>query len=135
MRVDFDGIRASSSLSPDSAQDDIRLTREELIGFFTQAWDVTTTILPMAATASLLEVPPAGAPRLELHVQNERPETSGKPRTLRTFDLGGADNGGSRRWITPDCSSPSVMERSGGATASPPRPGMASPFCCPGPDR
>ena len=86
MRVDFDAIRASSSPGP-PAQDDIRLTREELIDFFTQAWDVTTTILPMAATASLLEVPPAGAPRLELHIQNERPETSGKPRALRTFDL------------------------------------------------
>ena len=44
-------------------------------------------IMPMVATASLLEVPPAGAPRLELHIQNERPETSGKPRALRTFDL------------------------------------------------
>ena len=41
----------------------------------------------MAATANLLEVLPAGAPRLELHIQNERPETSGKPRALRTFDL------------------------------------------------
>jgi hypothetical protein len=67
--------------------DDIRLAREELIGFFTQAWDVTTTILPMAATASLLDIPPAGAPRLELHIQNERQEGSGKPRPLRTFDL------------------------------------------------
>jgi len=86
MRVDFDAIRAWSSPGP-PAQDDIWLTREELIDFFTRAWDVTTTILPMAATANLLEAPPAGAPRLELHIQNERPETSGKPRALRTFDL------------------------------------------------
>ena len=87
MRVDFDAIRTSSSPGPQPGQDDIRLTREELIDFFEQAWDVATTILPMAATASLLEVPPAGAPRLELHVQNERHETSGKPRALCTFDL------------------------------------------------
>ena len=86
MRVDFDAIRASSSPGP-PAQDNISLTREELVDFFTRAWDVTTTILPMAATANLLEVLPAGAPRLELHIQNERPETSGKPRALRTFDL------------------------------------------------
>jgi hypothetical protein len=70
-----------------SARDDIPLTREELIDFFTQAWNVTTTILPLAAIASLPEVPPAGAPRLELHIQNERPDNSGQPRTLRTFDL------------------------------------------------
>jgi hypothetical protein len=87
MRLDFGAIQASSGPGAPPAQNDIRLTREELIGFFAQAWDVTTTILPMVAAASLLDVPPAGAPRLELHVQNERPETSGKPRTLSTFDL------------------------------------------------
>ncbi len=79
MRFDFDAIQASSPPGAPPAQGDIRLTRQELIGFFAQAWDVTTAILPMAATASLLDVPPAGAPRLELHIQNERPETSGKP--------------------------------------------------------
>ena len=87
MRVDFDAIKAPASPGAATVQDDIPLMREELIGFFTQAWNVTTTILPLAATASLLEVPPAGAPRLELHIQNERPENSGKPRPLRTFDL------------------------------------------------
>ena len=87
MRVDFDVIRASSSHGPPLTQDDIRLTREELIDFFAQAWEVTTAILPMVATASLLDVPAAGAPRLELHIQNERSETSGKARALRTFDL------------------------------------------------
>src|SRR5882724_11354542 len=87
MRVDFDAIKAPASPGAVSVQDDIPLSRKELIGFFTQAWNVTTMILPIAATASLLEVPPAGAPRLELHIQNERPENSGKPRPLRTFDL------------------------------------------------
>lgn len=87
MRVDFDAIRASKSPGPAPVQDDIKLTGEELIAFFAQAWVITTTILPMAATASLLEVPPAGPPRLELHIQNERPENSGKPHPLRTFDL------------------------------------------------
>ena len=87
MRVDFDAIKAAASPGAAAGQDDTPLTREELIGFFIQAWTVTTAILPLAATASLLDVPPAGAPRLELHIQNERPENSGKPRPLRTFDL------------------------------------------------
>jgi hypothetical protein len=87
MRVDFDAIKALTSPGAATVQGDTPLSREELIGFFAQAWSVTTTILPLAATASLLEVPPAGAPRLELHIQNERPENSGKPRPLRTFDL------------------------------------------------
>jgi hypothetical protein len=87
MRVDFDAIKAPASPDAVPVQDDIPLAREELIGFFTQAWIVTTTILPLAATASPLEIPPVGAPRLELHIQNERPENSGKPRILRTFDL------------------------------------------------
>jgi hypothetical protein len=87
MRVDFDAIKALISPGAVPVEGDIPLAREELIGFFTQAWIVTTTILPLAATASLLEIPPVGAPRLELHIQNERPENSGKPRILRTFDL------------------------------------------------
>lgn len=33
------------------------------------------------------EVPPVGAPRLELYIQNRHPELSGCPRTLRTLDL------------------------------------------------
>jgi hypothetical protein len=87
MRMDFDAIRIPSSPGPAQAQDDIQLAREELADFFAQAWAVTTAILPMAATASLPEVPATGAPRLELHIQNERPETSGGPRPLCTFDL------------------------------------------------
>ena len=86
MRLDFDAIQASSSSGAPATQDDIRLTREELIDFFAQAWNVTTTILPMVATASRLKSRPRRA-RLELHIQNERPENSGKPRALRTFDL------------------------------------------------
>ena len=87
VRLDFDAIQGSSPPGAQTAHGDLRLTRDELIGFFAQAWEVTTAILPMAATASLLDVPPAGAPRLELHIQNERPDTSGKPRPLSTFDL------------------------------------------------
>jgi hypothetical protein len=87
MRVDFDAIKTPASPGAESVQDDIPLSHQELVAFFTHAWNVTTTILPPAATASLLDVPPAGAPRLELHIQNERPEHSGKPRTLRIFDL------------------------------------------------
>ena len=62
--ADFDAIKAPASPGAASVQDDIPLSREELIGFFTQAWNVTTMILPIAATASLLEVPPAEPARL-----------------------------------------------------------------------
>jgi hypothetical protein len=87
VRFDFDAVQGSSPPGAQTAHGDLRLTRDELIGFFAQAWEVTTTILPMAAVASLLDVPPAGAPRLELHIQNERPDTSGKPHPLSTFNL------------------------------------------------
>ena len=33
------------------------------------------------------DVPPAGAPRLELYIQNRHPEASGGTRVLRTLDL------------------------------------------------
>ena len=62
MRVDFDAIKAPASPGAVAVQDDIPLSREDLIDFFAQAWNVTTTILPLAATASLLEVPPAARP-------------------------------------------------------------------------
>jgi hypothetical protein len=90
LRVDFDAIRPSPSAAPtDLAQilPDLRVTRSELASFFAQAWQLATMTLPLAATASPAELPPAGAPRLELYIQNERPKQSGKPRPLRTLDM------------------------------------------------
>jgi len=36
---------------------------------------------------SVVDVPSAGAPRLELYIQNRHPEASGGSRVLRTLDL------------------------------------------------
>ena len=44
-------------------------------------------ILPLAAAPDLQRLPPAGAPHLELYIQNRRPENSGSARTLRTLDM------------------------------------------------
>jgi hypothetical protein len=96
LRIDFDAIRPSpataSVRAPTSAEPahiphDLGLTRQELIGVFEQSWRAATEILPLAAAEHPLEIPPAGAPRLELYIQNERPEMSGSPRTLRTLDM------------------------------------------------
>ncbi|GAA0934445.1 hypothetical protein [Virgisporangium aurantiacum] len=85
LRVDFDAIRPASSTAVIAA--DLRLGLSELIEFFSVAWHLTTMILPLSATEDPVEVPPAGAPRLELYIQNERPDASGDPRVLRTLDM------------------------------------------------
>jgi hypothetical protein len=88
LRVDFDAI--SPTVTPDAPEHvpvELRLTIAELIAFFTHAWEVATMILPLAATEDPLAVPPAGAPRLELYVQNERPEMGSGDRTLPTVEL------------------------------------------------
>jgi len=88
LSVDFDAIRPTATLTvPAHVPGELRVTLAELIDFFTQAWHVATMILPLAATEDPLDVPPAGAPRLELYVHNERPEMSGGHRTLRTLDM------------------------------------------------
>jgi hypothetical protein len=48
---------------------------------------MATMILPLVVTASPAELPPAGPPRLELYIQNQRPELSGAPHHLRTLDM------------------------------------------------
>jgi hypothetical protein len=44
-------------------------------------------VLPLAGIEDVLEMPPAGPPRLEFYIQNRRPESSGGQRTLRTLDM------------------------------------------------
>jgi hypothetical protein len=88
LRLDFDAIRPSS---PSDAEiripADLAVTLPELVEFLGFGWFVTTAVLLLAATADPVDVPPAGAPRLELYIQNERSENSGDPRVLRTLDL------------------------------------------------
>lgn len=88
LRIDFDAIRPGLiPTAPAYIPAELRVTTSDLIDFFAQAWHVATMVLPLAATESPLDVPPAGAPRLELYIQNERPEMSGGDRTLRTLDM------------------------------------------------
>ena len=88
LRVDFDAIRPSPPTDADiRIPTDLAVGMAELVEFLSLGWFVTTAVLLLAATADPVEVPPAGAPRLELYIQNERPEHSGDPRTLRTLDL------------------------------------------------
>ena len=86
LRVDFDAIQPTSAEHP-QIPPHLRITRAELTAFLTQGWHATTAILPLTVSPDPPEVPPAGAPRLELYIQNERPETSGKPHPRRLLDM------------------------------------------------
>ena len=44
-------------------------------------------ILQLATADDPIEVPPAGAPRLEFYIQSERPLALGGTRTVRTLDM------------------------------------------------
>jgi hypothetical protein len=84
LRIDFDAVRP---VPASVIAADLRVSLPELIDFFSMAWHNTTLVLPLAATHDPVEVAPAGAPRVELHIQNERPDASGDPRVLRTLDM------------------------------------------------
>jgi hypothetical protein len=86
LRVDFDAIEPAPA-GPPQVPARLQITPAELAAFLVQGWRATTAILPLTVTADPVGIPPAGAPRLELHIQNERPETSGKPRPRRTLDM------------------------------------------------
>lgn len=84
LRIAFDVLPVSDG--PPSTPD-MRISHAELIAFFSLAWHITTVVLPLAAVEDPIEVPPAGAPRLELYIVNERPDHSGEARTLQTLDM------------------------------------------------
>jgi hypothetical protein len=62
------------------------ITPAELVTFFTSAWQ-SATALVLTTGKPALDLPPAGAPRLELYIQNRHPEFGSGPRILRTVDL------------------------------------------------
>lgn len=64
------------------------ITPSDLVSFFTSAWQAATALV-LTTGEYAQDVPPAGAPRLELYIQNRHPELSGGPRTLRTLDMVG----------------------------------------------
>ncbi len=84
--VDFAAIQTDTGATPAEIAPELRITASELVRFYASAWQaVTALVLTTGEQAS--ELPPAGAPRLELYIQNRHPELSGGPRTLRTLDL------------------------------------------------
>lgn len=88
LRIDFTAVDPTAvSGAPAQIPAALRVTMTELIEFFTQAWHVATMIMPLAATDDPIHTQPAGAPRLELYIQSERPETGGTKRTVRPLDM------------------------------------------------
>lgn len=89
LRIDFSAIQPKEPTSgPPDIPDDLRITEPELVEFFACAWQVATVVLPLAATTQqLIQVQPAGAPRLELYIQSERSQMGGSDRTVRPIDM------------------------------------------------
>jgi hypothetical protein len=86
LRVNFANL-APAPVTPLDVATSLRLRLADLIDFFTHAWPVATTELVLAATDDPLAVPPAGAPRLELYIQSERPDSPENNPTMRTIDM------------------------------------------------
>ncbi len=85
--VDFDAIQpAAEPATSVHIPPELRITPGELVGFYTSAWQEAETLVRTTGEKAV-EVPPAGAPRSELYIQNRHPEGSGGSRTLRTLDL------------------------------------------------
>jgi len=83
--VDFAALRPDATNAAVPAE--LRIKVPELASVFTAAWMLTTTVLPLAVAEDPTTIAPTGAPRLELYVVNERPDTTGGDRTLRTDQL------------------------------------------------
>jgi hypothetical protein len=85
--VDFDAIRpASESATPADVPAELQVTPGELVRFFTSGWQVAEALV-LATGQSAAKLPPAGASRLELYIQNRHPEGTGGQRVLRTQDM------------------------------------------------
>jgi hypothetical protein len=85
--IDFGAIQPTTEpATPAQIPPELRITPGELVGFFTGAWQVAEALVTTTGEKAV-EVPPAGAPRLELYIQNRHPEGSGGKRVLRTLDL------------------------------------------------
>lgn len=85
--VDFAAIQpVAGPAAPAQVASELRITPSELVGFFTTAWQAATALV-LTTGEQASEVPPAGAPRVELYIENRHPEASGGPRALRILDL------------------------------------------------
>jgi len=85
--IDFDAIRPTAEpTTPAHIPPELCLTPGELVGFFTSAWQAATALVTTTGE-NAVDTPAAGAPRMELYIQNRHPDASGGSRVLRTLDL------------------------------------------------
>ena len=85
--VDFDAIQPAAELAtPAQIPSELQIRPGELVTFFTSGWQAAEALV-LATGQKAVDLPPAGASRLELYIQNRHPEGSGGQRVLRTQDL------------------------------------------------
>jgi len=85
--VEFDAIQpAAEPVIPAHVPAELRITAGELASFYTSAWQAAETLI-LTTGEKAIDVPPAGAPELELYIQNLHPEANSGPRALRTQEL------------------------------------------------
>jgi len=85
--VNFDAVRPGAFAgTPAHIPAGLKVAPGEIAAFFSCAWQAAL-ILPLAGIENILDMPPAGPPRLEFYIQNRRPGNSGGERTVRTLDM------------------------------------------------
>jgi hypothetical protein len=90
LRISFEALRPDHATGSDGLAEipaDLQITEPELVTFLAQGWQTTTAILPLCATADPADLSPAGAPHLELYIQNEHRPNTGQSRQIRTLDM------------------------------------------------
>jgi hypothetical protein len=90
LRISFEAVRPDYVTDSDGLAEipaDLQITGPELVAFLAKGWQITTAILPLCATADLADLSPAGAPHLELYIQNEHRPNTGQSRQVRTLDM------------------------------------------------
>jgi hypothetical protein len=87
LSVDFEAIQPTAEpATPAQIPSALRITSDELVRFFTNGWGAAETLI-LSTGHRADDLPPAGASRLELYIQNRHPANSGGQRILRTEDL------------------------------------------------
>lgn len=86
LRMDFSALSTPAESSEDAP--DVRpLAFDDLTNFFVRAWSTATVALLLAAVDDPLAVPPAGATRLELHIDNEQSGHSDRRPTIPILEM------------------------------------------------
>ena len=87
LSVDFDAIHpAGVPATPARIPAELRIAPGELVRFFASGW-LAAEALILTTGHRAVDLPPAGASRLELYIQNRHPAGTGGQRVLRTEDL------------------------------------------------